>query len=153
METPTLHQLRSIFEAVHLLILSIDGLISYKSLSTSTAPLSSSSKELKKVSNNFFLYMKIQKQQQKLTTNLRVWFSNTSFINKKYTQIITESSYHMVGFKNNIKNVTYNKFSQIDFLCITSAIVTNRLTFPNKSVFFLKKLIALHKYKKQETFS
>lgn len=143
METPTLHQLRSIFEAVHLLILSIDGLISYKSLSTSTPPLSSSSKELKKVSNNFFLYMKIQKQQQKLTTNLRVWFSNTSFINKKYTQIITESSYHMVGLKNTIKNVTYNKFSQIDFLCITSAIVTNRLTFPNKSVFFLKKLIAL----------
>lgn len=138
METPTLHQLRSIFEAVHLLILSIDGLISYKSLSTSTAPLSSSSKEQKKVSNNFFLYMKIQKPQQKLTTNLRVWFSNTSFINKKYTQIITESSYHMVGLKNTIKNVTYNKFSQIDFLCITSAIVTNRLTFPNKSVFFLK---------------
>ena len=153
METPTLHQLRSIFEAVHLLILSIDGLISYKSLSTSTAPLSSSSKEQKKVSNNFFLYMKIQKPQQKLTTNLRVWFSNTSFINKKYTQIITESSYHMVGLKNTIKNVTYNKFSQIDFLCITSAIVTNRLTFPNKSVFFLKKLIALYKYKKQETFS
>lgn len=138
METPTLHQLRSIFEAVHLLILSIDGLISYKSLSTSTAPLSSSSKELKKVSNNFFLYMKTQKQQQKLSTNLRVWFSNTSFINKKYTQIITESSYHMVGLKNTIKNVTYNKFSQIDFLCITSAIVTNRRTFPNKSVFFLK---------------
>ena len=138
METPTLHQLRSIFEAVHLLILSIDGLISYKSLSTSTPPLSSSSIELKKVSNNFFLYMKTQKQQQKLSTNLRVWFSNTSFINKKYTQIITESSYHMVGLKNTIKNVTYNKFSQIDFLCITSAIVTNRRTFPNKSVFFLK---------------